>query len=157
MFESPWFLLLEAVGATLVFTQGSIFKPVRERGPKLWREFSHCPLCVGVWVGMLLMWRYLHTLLGSAGSMPSVLDWGLALVGFGAASGTIALLVKRVWDYLESSAVLDDMQAETYKQDLEIKRALLASQESLAASQQRIARQIGSTLEAPVEFKRPVS
>lgn len=113
--ESVWFLLVEAVGATLVFTQGSIFKGLRSRGPRLWREFSSCALCVGVWVGMLLRWRDLQGILGPAGAMPSTFDWMLALLGFGGATGAIALTIVRLWEFCESSSVYDDLQAETHR------------------------------------------
>lgn len=52
--------VLEAVAITLVFTKGGIFKWVRESGPALWRELAACPLCAGVWVGMI--WRVLRAL-----------------------------------------------------------------------------------------------
>lgn len=104
-------LLCEGAGVTIVLTQSSLFKRFREAGPKLWRDFSKCPLCIGVWVGMLIRWRELHEALGPAGAL-TLYDWLLALVGFGAATGTLALLVKRLYDYLESSAVRDDLDAE---------------------------------------------
>lgn len=50
--------VLEAVAITIVFTKGSIFKRLRESGPALWRELADCPLCAGVWIGMI--WHLLR-------------------------------------------------------------------------------------------------
>lgn len=83
--------ILQAVAITLVFTQGSIFKKLRDVGPKLWRDLSNCPLCTGVWVGM-----------GSA--LLAGLRSPVQVLGFGAVVGVAALLVWRVIDALDAFA-----------------------------------------------------
>ena len=122
--ENVWLLLLEAVGATVVFTQGSIFKPLRDRGPQLWQEFAHCPLCVGVWVGLALRALQLRDILVAnavAGGVTelSLAGWVVVLVGFGATTGMLALLMKRVYDFLESGSVCWDQDLEFGKEYME--------------------------------------
>ena len=79
--------VLEAVCITLVFTKGMIFKAVREHGPKLWQELAACPLCAGVWVGML--WRVLRALPDVHASLPFAAD----VLASGAETGVVALVV----------------------------------------------------------------
>jgi hypothetical protein len=43
--------ILFAAAITVVWTEGSLFTPLRTRGPKLWRDLAGCALCSGVWVG----------------------------------------------------------------------------------------------------------
>ncbi len=45
-------MLLYSVGVTIVITQGSIFKSMRNAGPAKWQELLNCPLCLGFWVGL---------------------------------------------------------------------------------------------------------
>ena len=79
--------VLEAVCITLVFTKGTIFKAVREHGPKLWQELATCPLCVGVWVGMF--WRVLRALPDDHASLSFAED----VLASGAVTGVVALVV----------------------------------------------------------------
>lgn len=44
-------LVFTAAAITLVFVRGSIFAPLRSRGPGIWRELASCALCAGFWVG----------------------------------------------------------------------------------------------------------
>jgi hypothetical protein len=44
-------LVLFSAAIAVVFTQGSIFSPLRTHGPKLWRELVSCGLCSGTWIG----------------------------------------------------------------------------------------------------------
>ena len=79
--------VFEAVAITLVFTKGAIFKRVRESGPALWRELAACPLCAGVWVGMI--WRVVRAL-------PEVQATALFaedVLAAGALTGVVALVV----------------------------------------------------------------
>ena len=79
--------VLEAAAITLVFTKGTIFKAVREHGPKLWQELASCPLCAGVWVGML--WRVLRALPDVHASLPFAED----VLASGAVTGVATLVV----------------------------------------------------------------
>lgn len=36
-----------------VWARGSIFKPFRKNGPRLWVMLADCPLCAGFWIGVL--------------------------------------------------------------------------------------------------------
>ena len=78
-------VLLQAVGITIVFVRGSIFKRLRESGPALWREGSSCPLCAGIWIGAA--WRTIRL------PEPFRLELALDCLGFGALVGTVSLLV----------------------------------------------------------------
>ena len=80
--------VLEAACITLVFTKGTIFKTVREHGPKLWQELASCPLCVGVWIGMF--WRLLRSV-----NPEEVRSIALAedVLASGAVTGVVALTV----------------------------------------------------------------
>lgn len=70
---------------TLVFVRGSIFEPLRSRGPRLWRELVNCPLCLGVWVGVgSAVYSYLN-------STASVLPHALEILALGALTGVLAL------------------------------------------------------------------
>lgn len=80
-------LLFEAVAITIVFVQGTIFRRLRESGPRLWQELAACPLCIGVWIGCA--WSLLH-------ARPLVPSATLAadVLAAGAATGVVALVVK---------------------------------------------------------------
>jgi hypothetical protein len=110
--DNPWFLLLEATGATVVFTQASIFAGLRSRGPALWRTFAACPLCVGQWVGMAIRAWFLVRILGLAGHMECA-AWAIEIVGFGAATGMLALLVRRLVFFLEALELREDAERES--------------------------------------------
>ena len=86
--------VLEAAAITLVFTKGTIFKAVREHGPKLWQELAACPLCAGVWVGMF--WRVLRAraneIVGFLGNADyASLSFAADVLASGAVTGVVAL------------------------------------------------------------------
>ena len=83
--------VLEAAAITLVFTKGTIFKSVREHGPKLWQELASCPLCAGVWVGMI--WRLLRSLPGFNPDELHSVSLAEDVLASGAATGVVALTV----------------------------------------------------------------
>jgi hypothetical protein len=87
-------LALQAAAITLIFVRGSIFEPLRSRGPALWRQLASCALCSGFWVG--LTWFLLA-------SWP-VRERATAMWCFGGAavSAAAALLLVRVLDALEA-------------------------------------------------------
>ena len=99
------FLVLQATGIALVFTQGSIFEPFRRHGPKLWRELAACPLCSGTWIGMIMAAFAVNQghLVLVEGS-PTVGDVFPYVLGIGCITAISALTFKRVWDLLESAA-----------------------------------------------------
>ncbi len=107
-------IVLFSAAITVVFVRGSIFDPLRKRGPELWRDLVKCPLCSGVWVGGLAY-------LGDGGfyiPYAGVWPWFSLLfttLGLGALTGCAALLFVRVWDALESFAVLLELEAESRK------------------------------------------
>ena len=81
-------LFLAAVAITVVFVRGSIFEPVRTRGPTLWQELAKCPLCAGFWIGAgwRLFWTRAQPL-----ELSALLERVLELVAFGAMTGLVAL------------------------------------------------------------------
>ena len=83
--------VLEAAAITLVFTKGTLFKTVREHGPKLWQELAACPLCVGVWIGML--WRFLRSVPGFNPEELHPVSLAEDVLASGAATGVVALTV----------------------------------------------------------------
>lgn len=87
---------LEAAAITLLFVQGSIFKPLRERGPALWQELAGCPLCFGFWVGFAP-----HALEAVRGLRAQELHSLWSAVAAGALSGVIALVCKFVLGALD--------------------------------------------------------
>jgi hypothetical protein len=102
-----WETLLFSAAITVVFVKGSLFDGLRKRGPRLWRVFSTCALCVGVWVGAG----------GDAAArwLPAVFITVFHVIGVGALTGVAALLFVRVSDWLESSAVALDTSSELLK------------------------------------------
>lgn len=90
--------VLEAAAITVVLTQGTIFRPLRERGPRLWRELVSCPLCLGWWIGAFAGWWEVRGL--------EPLPWATAwhVVASGALAGSAALLFRRLTDYLDSNS-----------------------------------------------------
>lgn len=36
-----------------IWSRGSIFKPLRKNGPKVWVMLADCPLCSGFWIGVI--------------------------------------------------------------------------------------------------------
>lgn len=99
------FLVLQATAITLVLTTGSIFDPLRRHGPKLLRELAGCPMCSGVWIGMICAGFAVDqghlTLVEGAQTIWSV---GPYVLGIGCITAICALTLKRVWDLLESAA-----------------------------------------------------
>ena len=79
--------VLEAAAIALVFTKGTIFKRLREQGPKSWQELASCPLCVGVWVGMI--WRVLRVWPDAVATPSFAAD----VLASGAVTGVVALVV----------------------------------------------------------------
>lgn len=86
---------LEAAAITLLFVQGSIFKPLRERGPAWWQELASCPLCLGFWVGAA------SYMLQPGAGLPQNAHSLWRVVAAGALSGMIALGCKFVLDTLD--------------------------------------------------------
>ena len=78
------YFILAAYGMTFIIIHGKIFEDIRPQKDysKKWNTLWHCPLCMGFWVGVVLM---LLSVLGclSAGTsyLMSVLvdDFGLRL------------------------------------------------------------------------------
>lgn len=103
-------IVLFSAAITVVFTRGSIFAPVRERGPKLWRELSSCALCSGVWVGGGIAAASVR----SAGIV-SVFHVLFLAVALGSLAGCLSLLFVRVLDALESFSALLDYELESKK------------------------------------------
>lgn len=48
-----WLDFVRLVAIAFVWSRGSLFKPLREHGPKPWRALHGCPMCVGVWAALL--------------------------------------------------------------------------------------------------------
>lgn len=88
--------VLESAAVTVVLTQGTIFRPLRERGPKLWRELVSCPLCLGWWIGAAGIGCNDHF-----GLEPLAAFWHVAASG--ALAGSTALLFRRLTDWLDSN------------------------------------------------------
>lgn len=68
------------VAIAFVWSRGSIFKRLRERGPKLWVALADCPLCSGFWIGLLghMLWLTRYRF---------VVEW----LGIGSIVGLLAL------------------------------------------------------------------
>jgi hypothetical protein len=88
-------LVATAAAITLVFVRGSIFEPLRSRGPALWRELASCALCSGFWVGAIL-----YFLRGEPAYF--AFSYWLNVLGVGALAAAAALLLVRVLEALES-------------------------------------------------------
>lgn len=103
-----WSTVLFSAAITVVCTRGSIFEPLRSRGPEIWRDFSGCPLCVGVWIGGAA-WAVEH------------LGWTFrqvfAVLGTGCVTGVLALSVALLHDFLGSHATLADGRADREGKD----------------------------------------
>lgn len=88
-------LLLFSSAITVVFTQGSIFRPLREHGPRLWRELVNCALCSGVWVGAL----------STVALRDIPLQWSFSVLfyvlGMGALTGCISVLFVVTWELFD--------------------------------------------------------
>jgi hypothetical protein len=90
-------LVAVAAAITLVFVRGSIFEPLRSRGPKIWRDLASCALCAGFWVGAILY--FLH---GEPAYF--AFSYWLNVLGVGALTAAASLLLVRVLDALEKVA-----------------------------------------------------
>jgi hypothetical protein len=91
-------IILFSAAITVVFTQGTLFKPLRDHGPKLWRDLASCALCTGVWVGAatwLLFSGFPH-----AGGKLEIARAVAVELGVGSVTGCVALLYVSVWDWL---------------------------------------------------------
>lgn len=120
--------VLEAAAVTVVVTQGTIFRPLRERGPKLWRELVNCPLCLGWWIGaagalgdtsyselVLQLSQFPdQAFLGVFARSCWAIAWHVASAG--AMAACFALLFRRVTEYLDVAAFQLDQQTEKEKQ-----------------------------------------
>lgn len=71
--------LLVAIAHT--WSRGTIFRAVRENGPRDWRMLADCPLCSGFWIGIIGHLAFVR--------WPAE----LTLLGTGAAVGTLSLAV----------------------------------------------------------------
>lgn len=111
--------VLEAAAVSVLVTQGDIFRPLREHGPKLWRELVNCPLCLGWWIGAA----------GAAGDVPSYSEltlricWGTAWHVFsaGALAGCAALFYRRVTEYWDVATFQLDLQTRVVRDKYELK------------------------------------
>lgn len=134
---------LEAAAITLLFVQGSIFKPLRERGPAIWQELAGCPLCFGFWAG-------------AAGYM---LDAGIPqdarslwkLAAAGALSGVIALTCKFVPGALDEAIFALDqtgrlLQADRMRGENQDKRFRAARKRMALIQKRRRMRRIARKL-----------
>jgi hypothetical protein len=100
---TPVLLLFTAAATTLVITEGSIFRPIREHGPKLWRDLWSCPLCLGVWIGWAFALVFGSTEFQSALDVQRVtLRWIEWIFGCGMLTGVLAYLAKMVLDVLDA-------------------------------------------------------
>lgn len=86
-----WLEFVQAVALTLLFVMGSIFKPLRSRGPRLWQELAGCPLCLGWWIGAV----------GAILGHPGVVWW--LVPAWGALVGVAALGAHRVLELLDAA------------------------------------------------------
>ena len=100
-------LVLGAVAITLLFVLGSIFDPLREHGPKLWRDLVSCPLCLGFWfgVGTALLFK----------GRPHDLQGLWVLIAAGAVSAFVALICKQVSGLLTELSYLVDQLSQNVK------------------------------------------
>lgn len=123
------FFVFEAAAITLLFVQGSIFRPLRERGPALWRELAGCPLCLGFWVG--LFGAVLH--LGPPQDLHSLWKtWAL-----GALSGVIALGCKYTLGLLDEACFVLDQLGQSLRRDRFHWKQLRKQQRRIALVQKR--------------------
>ncbi len=99
--ETAWIILFSAA-ITVVFTEGSIFKVLREHGPKLWRELVSCALCSGVWIGTA-MWL-LSAGFPHAGDSQAKALYAVTALGTGCLTGCLALLFVLIWEKLDQKA-----------------------------------------------------
>lgn len=111
-------VVLFSSAITVVFTRGTVFASVRERGPKLWRELASCPLCVGVWVGGLVALLFAPRFVMQRVPTFEADGWFLVLflaVALGSLTGCLSLLFVRVSDTLGSFEALLDHELESKK------------------------------------------
>jgi len=73
--------LVYLIAIAHVWARGSIFRPLRKKGPRLWVMLADCPLCSGFWIGVLGHFVY--------GVRPDI----ITLLGIGSLVGTGALAV----------------------------------------------------------------
>lgn len=88
-------LVLAATAITLVFVRGSIFEPLRSRGPKIWRDLVSCALCSGFWVGAIL-----YFLRGEPAYFAAA--YWLDVLSHGALAAAASLLLVRALEVLEA-------------------------------------------------------
>lgn len=97
-------IVVQSAAITVILTRATLFAWARTRGPKLWREFASCPLCVGFWVGYGLFWlraaeavKVRDIILRPYG----LVSLNLTALGLGAAAGCLALLFVLIWSKLD--------------------------------------------------------
>lgn len=71
--------LVYLIAIAHVWARGTIFRPLRKRGPRLWQALADCPLCSGFWIGV--GGHVIH------GAWPVVIE----TLGVGSLVGTLAL------------------------------------------------------------------
>ena len=86
--REAWFLLLCAVGMTLIMARSTLFEPVR----KIWPKFLGCPQCVGFWVGAAI---------GSSAFHVAAVDRAMDAVLFGCATSVASLFVYLAISWLD--------------------------------------------------------
>lgn len=100
--------VLESAAITVVLTQGTIFRPLRElqwawcgkklpRVTQFWHELMHCPLCLGWWIGAFAGWWELR------GLEPFAAATVWHVVASGALAGSTALLFRRLTSWLDAN------------------------------------------------------
>lgn len=101
-------IVLFSAAITVVFVRGSVFAPLRQHGPALWRELAECPLCSGVWIGGAV----------AAGQVPLRIDFStpLHVLGLASLTGCLALFASLVLDWLDTVAALLEMEWEDRKE-----------------------------------------
>lgn len=145
-------IVLLSAAITVVFVRGSIFDALRAHGPELWRDLAKCPLCSGVWIGggataVLGRYEMVQTVALSPnyGGVVDCCAFVFLVLGLGSLTGCAALLFVRVWDALESFAVLLELEAEGRKRWEELQKARAAAREKAA---QHLAERVNQQSEA---------
>lgn len=104
--ETAWIIAFSAA-ISVVFTQGSIFEPLRKHGPKLWRELASCALCSGVWIGSAMFVLLSDFLVLSEFPHAAYKLWIareiVAMLGAGSLSGCVAVIFVALWDWLNEN------------------------------------------------------
>lgn len=97
----PLLLIAQAMAVTLILTKSTLFRVFREHGPRGWRDFAGCPLCVGVWIGLLFSIFHLWTHVGRETGFEIATAVVFAF-GNGAVVGALSLLYMAAIDALDA-------------------------------------------------------